>query len=203
MIDHQYKCIFIHINKCGGTTLDRLFKANARGHKSILSYQKAYPKKFDSYFKFSFTRNPWDKMVSFYHYHVRRGWPFNWDWNKNNAPNFEDFIKIIHTYSEEKEKKIWPKKQIRKHKTTTMRMSNHLDWLCSDSGEILVDFIGKLENFQSDFDQVCDKIGMPRRNLPHKNKSKHKHYRTYYNDETIQIVAERFSKDIDYFGYQF
>ncbi len=66
-------------------------------------------------------------------------------------------------------------------------------------------FIGKFENLNNDFNFICQKIGIKFKELPHENEHKHKykHYTEYYNNNTRQIIAEKFSKNIEYFGYKF
>ena len=59
------------------------------------------------------------------------------------------------------------------------------------------------ENFKEDVLQVMDKLGLPPCEIPHNKKQNTKSYINYYTDETKQIVAEKYAKDIEYFGYEF
>ncbi len=66
-----------------------------------------------------------------------------------------------------------------------------------------IDFIGRFENLEEDFQYICEKIGLSNIKLPHENITRHKHYTKYYNNETREIVAEIYAKDIKNFGYNF
>jgi len=78
------------------------------------------------------------------------------------------------------------------------------DYLLNADGSEKVNYIGRLENFQEDFNTICHKIGIPPKKLPHAFKSDDKKcYTEYHDDETREIVAEKYAKDIEYFGYKF
>jgi len=66
-----------------------------------------------------------------------------------------------------------------------------------------IDHLMRFEHLQEDFNQVCDKIGIARQQLPRRNASKHDHYSTYYDDELIELVRQHHGCDIEYGGYEF
>jgi len=204
MINHKYKCIFIHINKNAGTSIDILFNRRHSGHWNLKAYESFRRTKFlyRHYYKFTVVRNPWDKMVSLYHSWAKSS-NWDWGWGSDNKPTFIEFIKIIDGFSNERQMELWPERKMYQHKSGTMRMSNQLDWLIDSNNKIPLNYICRFENLQEDFNKVCDDIGFPKTELPYYNKSNHLHYSTYYDEETKDIVARRFSKDIEYFKYKF
>ena len=66
-----------------------------------------------------------------------------------------------------------------------------------------LDYFIRFENLNDDFKFVCEKIGIPKEELPHYNKSEHEHYSTYYDEELINLVKNHFNIEIKYFGYKF
>jgi len=197
MIDHENKFIFIHVTKTAGTSIENAFDSSAGNTKSEVEYKhesasymkNKFPTEWESYFTFSIVRNPFDRMLSRYTWGKRKNL-----WNRYTS-SFNIFVKRI----DEGKKvmstphRIWLREALK----------SQSQMLCNEDGDLLVDYIGKFENLQEDFNTICDKIVIPRQVLPHKNKSKHKHYTEYYNDETRSIVAKKYVKDIEMFGYEF
>lgn len=76
---------------------------------------------------------------------------------------------------------------------------NQLEWITNQDGIVACDCL-RLENLTEDIsDYLGRKIEIPRRNVTNNKYS----YREMYNDELIQIVADTFKDDIDYFGFDF
>jgi len=132
-------------------------------------------KGFDEAWKWTFVRNPWDRAVSNYFY-MRKASYFD--------VTFKDYLKLPF------------------NKMPNLAKA-HGRSLCYYFGNTKIDFIGRYKNLQEDFDYVCEKIGIQTCKLPHENKTNHKHYTEYYDDECIELVANKFADDIERFGYKF
>jgi len=196
IISNQAKCIFIHIQKTGGASIEQVLRSNDTGveanshqgrrHMSARELQTFVPAEtWSAYFKFAFVRNPWDRLVSWYHMCVQTPTANTFArYIKDNAPTFDDFLKKTTTGIAER----------------TTR--NQLDYVTDDRGELIVDFVGRYENLQEEFSIVKKKLDLAT-DLPHVNRSTHDNYRKYYNEETRDIVSKRFEKDIRHFGYEF
>jgi hypothetical protein len=204
MISHRYKFIFTKISKTASDTIQLTLPQENSAHLGHWHLIDDIDERTKDYFKFTIVRNPWDRLVSFYAFCIKTSRTPAY----NNLKKFKDFV-LDSTNKYHVDPK-WCKhspaleKLLSTERTKERcRLESQLDWISDDDGKILVDFIGRFENLQEDFNIVCDKIGIPHRKLPHKNKTKHKHYTEYYDEETRQIVAELHAKDIEYFGYKF
>ena len=192
MISHKHKFIFVHINKTAGSSIEALLKKYTNKfikHQSIIDLNsEAFS---NDYFKFTFVRNSWDRFLSLYKFRVQT--------NKTNLGknpvSFKEWANHIYNKN--------PNYYNVPNRMQLLMLSDQLDWITDATGSVNMDFIGRFENLQEDFDIICDTIGIPQQQLPHLNKTKHKHYTEYYDNETKQIVAEKYAKDIEYFGYEF
>jgi chondroitin 4-sulfotransferase 11 len=205
LVSESRKLVFIHIQKTGGSTVSRLLKENIpdiRGvgarHQFAIQGMKEL-EGWDDYFKFAFVRNPWDRLVSWYSMLIRAQGSGNRSWNKlwryahENSSTFEEFV---HNCTGE----------VKVADGVYYSFAyNQLDYLTDQDGNLLVDFIGRLENFDNDIREVSERVGikLEPESIPHKNRTLHRHYSSFYTPETEMVVRERYRKDIEYFGYKF
>ena len=198
MISKEHKCIFIHVPKTGGTSIEKVFKTKMPSsckHLTMSDYENELKTEIEKYFIFSVIRNPWDRLVSYWKH--RQGKPHAPIDGKINE--FGKWLKFISSLDLNNLNGVTVRGNIHDFKTG---LDLQFKCLVNNKNEINANLI-RFENLQQDFNTICDKIGIPRQQLPHRLKTKHKHYTEYYDEETKQIVAEKYAKDIEYFGYQF
>jgi len=154
--------------------------ATALEVKDKLSYSL-----FNNYYKFGFVRNPWDWTVSLYFYILS----YKRHKTHKTVKNFKNFDEFVEWRCSEE------------YKSQFIYLQK--DFFTDEEGNIIVDYIGKFENLNEDFDYIVQHLGLKNTSLPHKNKTKHKNYREYYNDYTRKLVEEQFKEDIELFNYEF
>lgn len=132
------------------------------------------------YYKFCFFRNPWDRMVSLYHYHLRQG---NFFLNQTyDEFTFDDWIK--------------------KTKVTGTNPDRQTDYIMLRGRIIPGVAIYKFEEMEDSWKHICGVLKIDEE-LPHINKSKHIHYSEYYTEESKRIVGSYCYGEIKMMGYKF
>ncbi len=152
-----------------------------RAHDNIRAARQRMPnEKFEAYFKFAFVRNPWERLVSEYEFILKR--PEHGRYNRvKGLKNFNEFIQM----------------QIPRGDAYQFNM------LCDRKDRLLTDFVGKLENLESDWQTVCEKAGVVHQPLPRQNVTERRPYQDYYDTNSIQQVAKHWAREIELFEYRY
>lgn len=234
MISHHHKCIYVHMPKVAGISIEDVFLEelnldfdnrmqlllglNTNKHigpprishltaREFLDLKFISQELFDKYYKFTFVRNPYDRVYSFYKY-------LSYDM----IVSFKNFvIKYLPEIIEKEEKGIY------------YFIQPMCNYIYSSNGELLVDFVGKLENIKEDFQIVTDRLGIQNTELKHKNNSKEMSLKTrlrrvsriirknpvlmkgfifkndtskYFDQEMKNTILRLYSKDFEYFDYE-
>jgi hypothetical protein len=194
--------IFVHVQKTGGNSVREALGGDIfdpRKHFLARELREIHGRAtWDACFKFSFVRNPWDRLVSWWslidnaRQYIDPAKPPNkfFSYVLTHARNFEEFLlrcddEIVDS---DGRKNIF---------------RNQLDYLIDDDGAVIVDFIGRFERLQEDFDAISRRLGRAPTALARSNASEHATYTAYYTPATAEIVARRYARDIERFGYRF
>jgi hypothetical protein len=217
MLSHHHRCIFVHIPKNGGTSIEQiiwpepaayttanlwsdstpdpanLYHTDGLQHLFAQDVQREVgPSVFQEYFKFSMVRNPWDKAVSQYLFLFRR-------------PDFRDFLGASRRTSF-------------KQYLTLCGRKPHVHWqpqylfLTDENGAQIVDYVGRFERYEQSVHEIVSRINAAHTEkadklnlgeIPHINAGHREAYWNYYDDESRDLVAELYQEDIRRYGYHF
>ena len=187
------KCIFVHIPKTGGVSISKaLFNNYGGSHRTIEDYMLIFnPIEFSNYFKFTFVRNPWDRLVSAFFFLKAGGFEeSDRKWSETHLKPYTNFNVFVREWVNEKNILLYP------------HFKPQHSFICAINNTIPIDFIGFYENLYSDFNFICEKLNI-KNNIKILNKSNHQDYTKLYDKESIKIVANVYSKDIELFKYTF
>ncbi len=189
MIFEELKTAFIHIPRTGGNSIKTILGCTDGGsHSSAAELTEKLGSRRPEFFMFAFVRNPWDLMVSGYHFlqHNVVGKKYEFPHGLAEGETFDDWIK----------RKLRPYE----NQFGGLYLSR---WIGDQNYNILVDFVGKFENLENDIRYVCQRIGIETPEIPHINQSDRVDYREYYSSTTKELVWSNFWRDIDTFEYKF
>lgn len=158
-----------------------------------LKNERRFQLEREKYYKFTYVRNPFARLVSCYKnkciminekdtgdlaYFKRNNYLMSW------MADVEDFVhKIVDIPNE------WMDRLFRLQYD-----------LIYQNDICLVDFVGKLEEINSTYSILQEKYGLG--NLEVYNATGNNNWKDYYNKELVELVYEKYKKDIETFGYQ-
>lgn len=184
---------FVIINKTGSTSLKKWL---GMSKKPYICHQFRYGKEvlrrdiksFKSSFKFiSVVRNPYSRAVS--------SWKFISKEILAKKMSFVEFLNYNPNQLTRKERKFF-----------RFHIIPQYNYISGEDKSIdYLDHIGKLENINDTLNYIIQNgyNDLKIDKFPHKNRTKHKHYSEYYDDEAREIVEEKYAKDIEHFSYEF
>lgn len=209
MISHTHKCIFIHISRTAGTSIEHALTGGdwwdvdpTTKHITASHSREIYAEHWDKYFKFSFIRNPFDRLISCYHLDYYNGRdlanipkrylqygdiiPIGAHCSK--APNIgiESGLGLAY-FLDHYKPPPWEHKQLIEY---------------TDIIDLNLDFIGRYEFLSEDFNYVQQMIGANVK-LPHVNTLNICNYYQYYDAATITQVQSLYRNTLKHYKYQY
>ncbi|MDN3595043.1 sulfotransferase family 2 domain-containing protein [Zunongwangia endophytica] len=213
MISHKHKCIFIHISKCAGSSIETAFgidvSNNSESNNSNLfgwneelkmHLQHATPEEliqnnllssheWNNYYKFIIVRNPWDRLYSDYCWLSKE---------QNINDSFFNYINATGKFS-----KVLNCKNILYRGD---HLKSQINYFCLDNQKIDYDQVIFFEQIQNGLEKVCRDLELPSSFFSKKvnmGKKKKNHYSFFYNQRRKDIVKEKFKNDIEFLNYFF
>ncbi|MDG2384998.1 MAG: sulfotransferase family 2 domain-containing protein [Pirellulaceae bacterium] len=220
LLSHSHNFLFVHLAKTGGTSVRAALSSRSWrdplhwptffchrvsefcGHRlgckiprhapALVAKELLPPTFFDELFKFSFVRNPWDRVVSAYHHFERERRDVLAEQRIRDIAHFTDWLLDV------------PLNETSRAGLVAALRRPQIEHLVDFHGNLLVDFVGRYEHLPEDFQWVVEQVAFKGVKLPHKRRSQRpRDYRLSYTDRMAEQVADHFAPDIAAFEYSF
>ncbi|MEL7312472.1 MAG: sulfotransferase family 2 domain-containing protein [Pseudomonadota bacterium] len=225
-ISHKHKFVFFSFPKTGSESVRKMLGPYADievvpywnrteeqpfySHMSPAEVKEQFEQygwEFDDYFRFTFVRNPWARLVSLYNMIYRSRIPTTltqrvrqWVTRPGEkVPAFKEWLESTHPDGPGGGGPADQRWQV--YGTWSIAT-----YILDEHGRHLVDDVIKLEEIGEKLHPVLARIGIPSAEtleIPFVNKGKRQSYTSYYDDESSDWVSKRYRYDIEQFGYQF
>jgi hypothetical protein len=224
MICKKEKTLYVHINKTAGSSIEIAFGYQPQENQHQIAKEFIDDGEWDKNFTFTFVRNPWDRIVSWFLWANRSRFWYDGMPSFDGLPTFspkgvnfgghpsisegwylalkDDFKSFIRKIENSHDISLYPDMIKDSHRGRWV--ANQTEWLKNNKGRVNLDFIGKFENLQNDFDKLCDKIGKKRCKLMQaKRLDKRPHYSKFYDKRSMKIIERLYKDDIKRFNYEY
>ena len=214
MISHQHKCIFIHITKCAGSSIESAFgidisNISSSNNKNLFGWndehklylQHATPQQlldygfiskkiWDEYYKFVIVRNPWERTVSDYIWMMAA---------IKKVDSFKNYILRNGKF-----------KEVLTDKDSEAYRGDHLnrqkDYFRYNGNDLIYDNIIRMEDINTGLTKVIADLSLSNDFFNRKvniSKKNYGHYSQFYNAKKKRLFESVFSEDIDFLNYKY
>lgn len=187
-----YKCIYVHIPKTAGTSVSfSLFGNLAWGHHKIRDYEKIFTRRtINHYLKFAFVRHPQTRLYSAFSF-LKKGGSTSKDsnWARKNLDMYNDFDSFV---------QLWVNET---NIFDYVHFIPQYQFLIDSEDKMRIDFIGKFEQLESDYEKICRKLNinakLMRKNITKETVGK----QMVVSNKSEDIIRDVYRKDFEVFNY--
>lgn len=227
IISNSKHFIFIHIHKCGGTSISKMFepelkwqdfmtggsrygeamseawgnKWGLRKHATAMQiYDLVGDKLWNKYYTFSFVRHPFSRVVSLYTF-------------TQKVVENQRWRRYIRYLAKKWDSDVWDWGSVQAYIDSDSfseyirhpKLKNdpafqlQFNFISNEEGDLIVDFVGKFEDYENDVNKILENLNL-KLSIPHKNKSPKKEIDITIEDRNY--IADLFRTDYEMFGYE-
>jgi chondroitin 4-sulfotransferase 11 len=199
MVSHEHRFIWVAVAKVASMVMqtavcERLAVPFAEWTRHALG-SIAEVARLRDYFRFAFVRNPWARLCSCYLDKIvgptlRRQEFILADYGMKPGMSFDAFVRRVAQI---------PDANADEHFVSQVFALSH-------EGRLAVDYVGRFENLPDDWDVLRGRLGLPELSWRPVGTSRPRfdftYHHSYYTPALIEIVRQRYTADVQWFGYE-